>query len=71
MSSIHWRNRPNMLARPNESVPSEALTADMKVNLGCGDRVVDGWTNVDYALGARLTRVPLVVPSTGGCESST
>ena len=49
-----------MLARPNESVPSEALAADMKVNLGCGDRVVDGWTNVDYALGARLTRVPLV-----------
>ena len=49
-----------MLARPNESVPSEAVAADMKVNLGCGDRVVDGWTNVDYALGARLTRVPLV-----------
>ena len=32
----------------------------MKVNLGCGDRVVDGWTNVDYALGARLARVPLI-----------
>jgi hypothetical protein len=32
----------------------------MKVNLGCGDRVVDGWTNVDYALGARLSRVPLI-----------
>jgi predicted SAM-dependent methyltransferase len=32
----------------------------MKVNLGCGDRVVDGWINVDYALGARLSRVPLI-----------
>ena len=32
----------------------------MKLNLGCGDRVVDGWTNVDYALGARLARVPLI-----------
>ena len=38
----------------------EAVVADMKLNLGCGDRVVDGWTNVDYALGARLTRVPLL-----------
>jgi predicted SAM-dependent methyltransferase len=41
-------------------VHSEAVVADMKVNLGCGDRVVDGWTNVDYALGARLSRVPLI-----------
>ena len=31
----------------------------MKLNLGCGDRVIEGWTNVDYALGARLSRVPL------------
>jgi predicted SAM-dependent methyltransferase len=31
----------------------------VKLNLGCGDQVVDGWTNVDYALGARLTKVPL------------
>ncbi len=35
------------------------MSSDMKLNLGCGDRVVDGWTNVDYALGARLTKVPL------------
>jgi ubiquinone/menaquinone biosynthesis C-methylase UbiE len=31
----------------------------MKLNLGCGSQVVDGWVNVDYALGARLMRVPL------------
>src|ERR1700683_4765801 len=32
----------------------------MKLNLGCGSKVLDGWINVDYALGARLARVPLV-----------
>jgi predicted SAM-dependent methyltransferase len=31
----------------------------MKLNLGCGSQVVDGWVNVDYALGARLTKLPL------------
>ena len=31
----------------------------MKLNLGCASRVVDGWINVDYALGARLAKVPL------------
>lgn len=31
----------------------------MKLNLGCGLNVVDGWINVDYALGAKLTKVPL------------
>ena len=30
----------------------------MKLNLGCGAHVVDGWINVDYSLGARLSRVP-------------
>jgi predicted SAM-dependent methyltransferase len=29
-----------------------------KLNLGCGSQVVDGWVNVDYALGARLARIP-------------
>lgn len=29
------------------------------MNLGCGDHVIEGWTNVDYSLGARLTKVPL------------
>lgn len=31
----------------------------MKLNLGCGFNVVDGWTNVDYALGAKLAKIPL------------
>lgn len=30
----------------------------MKLNLGCGSVVIDGWVNVDYALGARLTKIP-------------
>ncbi len=31
----------------------------MKLNLGCGATVVDGWVNVDYSLGAKLSKVPL------------
>jgi ubiquinone/menaquinone biosynthesis C-methylase UbiE len=31
----------------------------MKLNLGCGAQVVDGWINVDYALGARLSKLLL------------
>jgi len=31
----------------------------MKLHLGCGATTPDGWLNVDYALGARLARVPL------------
>ncbi len=30
----------------------------MKLNLGCGSQVPDGWVNVDYALGARFTKIP-------------
>jgi len=30
----------------------------MKLNLGCGSQVPDGWINVDYAMGARLTKIP-------------
>ena len=30
----------------------------MKLNLGCGTQVPDGWVNVDYALGARLMKFP-------------
>lgn len=30
----------------------------MKLNLGCGSQVPDGWLNVDYALGARLRKIP-------------
>ena len=32
----------------------------MKLNLGCGAMVVDGWVNVDYAIGARLARSFLI-----------
>jgi ubiquinone/menaquinone biosynthesis C-methylase UbiE len=31
----------------------------IKLNLGCGSNVVDGWINVDYALGAKLAKYPL------------
>lgn len=31
-----------------------------KLNLGCGPQVVDGWTNVDCAMGARLARIPVL-----------
>lgn len=31
----------------------------MKLNLGCGDHILPGWTNVDYALGARVMKLPL------------
>ncbi|HZP88885.1 MAG TPA: methyltransferase domain-containing protein [Burkholderiales bacterium] len=31
----------------------------MKLNLGCGSQVPEGWTNVDYALGARFAKIPL------------
>lgn len=32
----------------------------MRLNLGCGSQFIDGWTNVDYSLGARLSRLPIV-----------
>lgn len=30
----------------------------MKLNLGCGSQVHNQWVNVDYALGARFTKIP-------------
>lgn len=30
----------------------------MKLNLGCGSQVIDGWVNVDYSIGARLAKFP-------------
>jgi ubiquinone/menaquinone biosynthesis C-methylase UbiE len=33
----------------------------MKLNLGCGSQVPDGWVNVDYGLGARFAKVPFFV----------
>lgn len=32
----------------------------MKLNLGCGDVAPGGWINVDYAVGARLRKIPVV-----------
>ena len=32
----------------------------MKLNLGCGYQIVDGWINVDYGLGARLSKIPFL-----------
>jgi hypothetical protein len=29
----------------------------MKLNLACGAQVVEGWVNVDFALGARLAKI--------------
>ena len=31
----------------------------IKLNLGCGAQTPEGWINVDYALGARLAKLPL------------
>jgi len=31
----------------------------VKLNLGCGDQIPQGWTNVDYALGAKFAKIPL------------
>ena len=30
----------------------------MRLNLGCGSQVIDGWINVDYSMGARFTKIP-------------
>jgi hypothetical protein len=30
----------------------------MKLNLGCGARVIEGWINVDYGVGARFAKLP-------------
>jgi SAM-dependent methyltransferase len=32
----------------------------MNLHLGCGSRLIDGWINVDYAIGARLAKIPLL-----------
>lgn len=33
-------------------------TKHIKVDLGCGKQVIEGWINVDYAWGARLAKIP-------------
>jgi len=32
----------------------------LKLNLACGGVVVDGWVSVDYSLGARFQKIPVV-----------
>lgn len=34
--------------------------SEIKLNLGCGQTVIAGWDNVDYSLGARLARIPVL-----------
>ena len=49
-------------ARLAPSVGGRAGTlrrSELKLHLGCGAEVFDGWVNVDYALGAWLAKVPL------------
>ena len=36
------------------------MTSISKVNLGSGPNPISGWTNVDYAIGARLARIPVL-----------
>ena len=32
----------------------------MKLNLACGTKTPDGWINVDYAMGARFSKIPIL-----------
>jgi predicted SAM-dependent methyltransferase len=36
----------------------ENLIEQVKLNLGCGSHTPEGWVNIDYALGARLAKIP-------------
>ena len=36
--------------------------SDLRLNLGCGTQTPDSWVNVDYALGARLGKIPPLRP---------
>lgn len=31
----------------------------VKINLGCGSQILNGWINVDYSLGAKMVKIPL------------
>jgi len=37
----------------------------MKLHLGCGTVVVDGWVNVDNAVGVRVRKLPVIGPAVG------
>jgi SAM-dependent methyltransferase len=32
----------------------------VRLNLGCGQNLAESWVNVDYAMGARLARIPVI-----------
>jgi len=34
------------------------LKTTINLNLGCSGQIIDGWINVDYAFGARLSKIP-------------
>jgi predicted SAM-dependent methyltransferase len=42
----------NNVMRKNQIKP-------IKLNLGCANQIIEGWVNVDYALGARLVKNPI------------
>lgn len=46
------------MRRPSSAAPPPDGALRMKLNLGCGSTTPEGWINVDYALGARLSKVP-------------
>ena len=37
----------------------DAQAVRVRLNLGCGSRIQEGWVNVDYAWGARIAKLPL------------
>jgi SAM-dependent methyltransferase len=43
-------------------VTKSTLCSGLRLNLGCGTRTPDQWTNVDYSLGARLGKIPPLRP---------
>ena len=45
----------------SKDAPSQGVAGGgcLKLHLGCGQGVVEGWINVDYAVGARFARIPL------------
>ncbi len=50
----HLPDACDVSARP------ESRKTGLRLNLGCGATRPEGWLNVDYSLGARLARIPLV-----------
>ena len=32
----------------------------IKLNLGCGGRCIKDWVNVDYSIGAKVSKIPIL-----------